>query len=304
MGRLILAAALTACQSESNEPTTAEGDTTPPFEASPYVAPETDPIEPGMTLADVEVALVDAIDAALGLSVAPVVDSYRAAMSYADESCPVWYDDGYGGYYWYSYCTTGQGASYSGYAFETSYDGQTDKYGNVSSGASISAAATVVSPGGTLDASGAVGGYEMDTYYGSHARSLYVSGNFSWTGTEASDTWMTDGVRPEVGVYSDTMHGAGYFSIYGSIAGLGASIDVVAFDSVVLYTQSYGALCGQEPIGMISIRGADGNWYDVMFDNDYHKVDPADCDGCGAVWFRGEYLGEACADFGPWVEPS
>ena len=301
MCKLILVAGLAACQGESTNGGKGDADTTPPFEASPYVAPDSEPIEPGMTLADVETALADAIDAALGLSIDPVVDSYRAAMAYADESCPVWYEDGS---YWYAYCSTPGGASYSGYAYETSYEGVTDAHGNVSSGGDMYAYATIVTPSGTLDASGSVGGYDIDTYWGSHARYLYVSGNFSWTGPEANDTWMTDGIRPQVSVYSDTMDGAGYFSVSGSIAGLGASIDTVAFDSIVIYSESYGALCGDEPLGMISIRGDDGNWYDVMFDNDYHKVDPADCDGCGAVWFRGEYLGEACADFGPWVEPT
>jgi hypothetical protein len=299
---LILVGGLAGCQSEPNhEPTNGDGDPTAPFEASPYVAPDSEPIEPGMTLADVEVALADAIDAALGFSVDSVVGSYRAAMAYADESCPVWYDDGS---YWYADCSTPDGASYAGYAYENAYEGVTDKYGSVSSGADLNAYAAIVTPGGTLDARGAVGGYDVDTYWGSHARSFYVSGNFSWTGPEARDTWMADGVRPEISVYSETMDGAEYFSVSGSIAGLGASVDTVAFDSVVIYSVTYGALCEEEPLGMISIRGVDGNWYDITFDNDYHKVDPADCDGCGAVWFRGVYLGEACADFRPWLEPA
>jgi hypothetical protein len=27
-----------------------------------------------------------------------------------------------------------------------------------------------------------------------------------------------------------------------------------------------------------------------------------DCDGCGAIWFRGEVIGEACVDATRWLD--
>ena len=58
--------------------------------------------------------------------------------------------------------------------------------------------------------------------------------------------------------------------------------------------------CPQEPSGTISVQGADGEWYDVVFDGPSfgETTDPAVCDGCGTAWLEGMRLGEVCVDAG------
>ena len=54
------------------------------------------------------------------------------------------------------------------------------------------------------------------------------------------------------------------------------------------------------------MRGEDGSWYDVLFDgpNDLQPETPPDlCDGCGQVYYQGDAMGEACADFSALLVP-
>ena len=55
----------------------------------------------------------------------------------------------------------------------------------------------------------------------------------------------------------------------------------------------------------MSIRDADGEWYQAIFDGPAFQgaeVFPPDCDGCGEVWFRGQRLGEVCPDFSAFTD--
>ena len=46
------------------------------------------------------------------------------------------------------------------------------------------------------------------------------------------------------------------------------------------------------------LRDAEGRWLSILFDVDAETwaVDEGACDGCGAVWWQGQEIGEACID--------
>lgn len=88
----------------------------------------------------------------------------------------------------------------------------------------------------------------------------------------------------------------------GDLAGFEGSVTAVTFDRVYMYSASVGGACELEPSGTLSVRAEDGGWYDVDFqgpsDSDAIAF-PPDCDGCGQVFYRGEWLGEVCPDLTP-----
>ena len=58
--------------------------------------------------------------------------------------------------------------------------------------------------------------------------------------------------------------------------------------------------CTAEAGGTVSLYSADVGWVDVLFDGRASATDPIDvtlCDGCGAAWSAGDYLGQVCVDF-------
>jgi hypothetical protein len=60
-----------------------------------------------------------------------------------------------------------------------------------------------------------------------------------------------------------------------------------------------GSECSSEPGGTVSVRDAEGEWYDVTFQGPVSGSStsfPAECDGCGEVWFRGAPIGDVCPD--------
>ena len=86
----------------------------------------------------------------------------------------------------------------------------------------------------------------------------------------------------------------------GGLSGLGGDLDTVVFDAVTIFDESLGSTCPTEPGGVVSVRDVSGDWYDVVFDGPTEYGDESDpdlCDGCGAAYYRGEYLGQVCSDF-------
>jgi hypothetical protein len=73
--------------------------------------------------------------------------------------------------------------------------------------------------------------------------------------------------------------------------------------SGLLVSNSGDACAVAEPIGAsVSLRGAEHQWYDILFDAvaadavpfDGTGIDPALCDGCGDTYFRGQHIGQTC----------
>lgn len=218
-------------------------------------------------------------------------------MTYGDSSSTM---------FWMDTCSTPEGAEFSGYSTYSEYDdyllGNTLWDGDVLWGnASIETAMGYRFDGGgtlyDLHGYGAVSGYDTESWYS------VISGVYSWTGPGSEGTWLEEAVTPAVRIlftrYLD--QDARRVEVDGSIPLHESAIGSATFSGVVYADERIGWECESEPSGQVSLRGADGYWYDVAFHGGQEEVEDALCDGCGTVSFRGEVLGQACVDWGSWV---
>lgn len=273
-----------------------------PYEPAPYLVEEEDPPEPSFD-AD---ALADAIDqglvAALAIQAEPVFAPYAQVMTAADAACPSYYEAD-GNVYWYDVCTSDAGTSFNGYSFYYLYDQYDGGDGILYDGQAISGVATVTEPDGHVFEAGGTA-YHLS---GENADYLIwysiVQGGFSWDGEGSEGTWLAGGLAPTMAMtayYVKAMDGRA-FMVEGGVSGLAGDFDTVVLDGIVVWSDNVGAACPEEPGGSVSVRGADGGWYDVLFDGEQEYgeglPDPDACDGCGQAYFRGAPLGEVCVDF-------
>lgn len=275
-----------------------------PAAPAPYIFEEDAPPVAELDAAELEVAIESAVALALTLNAGPVFPAYDAAMAGAEEACPAYYS-AEGSRYWYDSCTASSGAIYSGYSFYQLYDDFDAGDGSLYDGQAVYGVAQIVTPDGyTYEAGGSAQNLVASglgyTYFSS-----VIAGSFSWNGPEAAGTWLETGVSPDITMLGYTAPGYGnYMLLDGGLSGLGgldaSLLDTVVFDSVLLFSAALGSSCPTEPGGVVSVRDDSGNWYDVVFDGPTESgevSDPDLCDGCGSAWFRGEPLGEVCADF-------
>lgn len=273
---------------------------------SPYVADETSVPEPTADPAEVAAALQAGVDAAPQVSPVAVRQAYEAAMATSDGACPYFFT-GPDGDYWFDDCNSQLGSAFSGFVFALDQPGYVDP----STGLTIDtwyvsgAASVVTGAAETL----VVGGTAYEVSYTDGMSTTWqsiVQGSFSWNGPEAAGTWMAADYDPDLVStfvsYPDTGGMAAVFD--GGVGRLGDQGQwSIAFDNALMANLGLGSPCGEEPSGTISVRTADGSWYDIRF----HGPDPdtfqpsGTCDGCGDVFFHGEPAGEVCADFSSWV---
>jgi hypothetical protein len=115
-----------------------------------------------------------------------------------------------------------------------------------------------------------------------------------YDGDEVEGTWLADGVRPSLYAERSRSNNGEWNALYadGQIAGLPGGVDTVELLDVEL-DSDYGC---PEPLGVISLRTAAGDWFEVTFTGP-----EGDCDGCGVARWLGLEMGEVCGDFGPWM---
>lgn len=257
----------------------------------------------------IEAAMSDAVSSALALNASPALRSYEAAMAGASDDCPDYYTDGTN-VYWYDYCTSTAGASFSGYSFYYAYDAYYDGYMTYYGEALYAEASIETVDGQTFTGGGSATLLEGPTDDGGYVYYSDLAGDFSWDGEEAEGTWMEDGVGAELNLWiaSYAEYDYTYAYVSGGITGLGEGDSTVSFTEVQIAAGPQGWwVCPEEPSGTISVRGEDGSWFDVVFDVTYAEdgetlvIADGACDGCGTVWHRGEEVGSACADLSPLV---
>lgn len=298
MRALTLTLLLSAC-GQKQEPATDDTSVAAEEELpSPYIADEVTDDPPAYDQAAVEAAIALALDEALSWHSGPVLDAYEAAMSAASSGCPDYYESD-GNTYWYDYCTSSRGASFNGYAFDYVYEDYNDGSGTVYSGRQLYAEATIDAPGvGTFEGGGYASQLEGTTSDGAAIFSSGMAGSFHWDGHGVEGTWLDGDTRPELSYWAAYYeeYNLRYVSVSGGVSGLPGDYSTLAFTDLV-YSDSPWWACPGEPSGTISVRANDGTWFDIVFDvaADW-TVDEAACDACGAVWRRGELVGQACPD--------
>lgn len=269
--------------------------------------------EPTFDAATLEAALSDVVDGMLTVGAAPVLDTYSTLMDAADSTCPAWYEQD-GNVFWYAQCTADSGAYFDGYGFTNVY-ADTELFGpggGYWDATVVSGAATIRDDAGHTFH---LGGQVYDgTGYHEDGRSLWVSsvlGGFTWNGEGAADTWLGQGVSPGLLLYAihypvEVFGVTGnYLYADGTVGGLGDVATGADLTQFSLISETLGVPCDQEPGGTMSIRDAEGVWWDVRFDlvaTETEWVLEGECDGCGAVYRDGDYQGEVCADFSPLLD--
>jgi len=279
------------------------------LEPSPYIYDEGEEVEPTLSANAVAASIDEALDIAVTLDAQPILDGYNAVMEAEEEGCPDYYSDG-DNTYWYDYCYTDEGAYFSGYGFGYSYtDYEADGY--LYNGEQVYTISQIVSAdGNTFEGGGAAYMLEADFIPDGEnvPHSLgysVIQGAFAYDGPEADGTWLNGEISPDltVVVYSipENEIYPGYqgnlMQIQGGINGLVGDAGTVVFD-ITMHQDTVGNPCPEEPSGTISVRDADGLWYDVVYDGveafSGDDMDMDECDGCGQVWFRGQLVGDAC----------
>lgn len=134
-----------------------------------------------------------------------------------------------------------------------------------------------------------------------------LEGGFAYDGPEAAGTWMNEGIAPsltlqiiEIPEEADIGFSGRIFNAIGGVSGLAGTASTVVLDAFQVWPAAFGNSCPEEPHGIVSVRDDEGLWYDVVFDGaepwTEEPIDPALCDGCGGIYFRGEKIGSTCVD--------
>lgn len=278
------------------------------LDPSPYVYEEDDQSPPTIDADALSDAIEDAVGQALTLNATPVWASYLAATATADAYCPAVYT-GPEANYWFDQCTDTAGTSYSGYGYVVAYDDlPQDGYLYTTRGL-FSVATVETASGDRFEAGGSASFLVAESTAGELYHTFYqstINGSFTWTGPEADGTWMESSLVPDLSVTAawvpDNSLGESAQLVYleGALSGLPGEYTALSFEGFRLATATLGSACELEPAGVISLRLEDGTWVDVLFDgptDEDPSVGPGICDGCGTATWRGEPVGEVCADF-------
>ena len=284
------------------EPGDSEAEIVDPPEGD-YVADASDDTVPDLDVEAITAAVDGAIAGALQVHGGPAVASYYEALAGMDASCPVWGVDS-GTPFWFDSCTSATGTTFDGYGYQYEYVEQSD--GDVTwTGHAIYSVASITGPSGEVfrGAGGAnyltgVNEAGFDVWYS------YVQPGFAYDGDAADGTWLADGVQPDVVWYAlrDPVAGGAAASFSGTAQVAEGPVAAIVFTDILLIDEAWGSSCPIEPSGSLSVLDHEGNWIDLYFDGPEWEGSPtpeALCDGCGAAWYRGTYLGEACFDFSP-----
>ena len=228
-------------------------------------------------IAHVETTLQQAVNEVRTSSAAPFVDAFFSLMEDADESCPQWYSN-QNGSYWFDSCTSQSGTLFEGYGTQHTYTEQTDESGNQWMGRAIYSESLIESSTG-------------DWLVSSGSANLLHGINVN-NGADIFYSHLDQGFRspnqdsaPQIDMWAS--HLEGYKSIY---------FDVVSFDgeSRVVFSQNQLTSQSACPSGSQSIWTEKG-WVQISWN-------PEECTGCSDVYFQGTNLGSVCIDFSDWLD--
>ena len=289
-------------------------------EPTPWIYEDdgSDTVPPSLDAVAVAEAIEDSLGTLFDVNPAPVQDVFVDALDDRDDGgCPFVYEtvDGYAAVtFWQDSCAASTGAMYEGYGYMYVYDDYPAGDDLLLDGWAILLSGEVGGAGGdTVEGSGVVSEiWGSNGYYDYRQRQL--GGTFVIDGRllDASGVdWLDGSLQPnfdvsalyvpEINPDAPTGLDARQVSINGAFSGLAGDVETVAFEGVIVTEETVGSACDLEPAGTISVRAADGNWYDVVFDAPAELGEPMDdpslCDGCGTAWFRGDQIEDVCVDF-------
>jgi hypothetical protein len=262
---------------------------------------------------DAAAALVEGLALALSLTPARPWDANAAALEQAEAGCPDIYVEAAGdtggepATEWADECATTAGVAWRGGMawttdITTSDDPETTAAYSVSASRRLEGDALVTAPSGVL-----LG------FYGSASDDLTLEVDragteWNWNaGVEAeargsllATDAAPDGWRADLALAAVSNAQQRSVEVSGT-AWLGEPTIAAAFDGLSLdlraqLTESPGT-CLLEPYGQMSLRDANGHWYDAVFLTNLEGEEDAACDGCGLLFGDGVEMGTVCPDF-------
>ncbi len=308
--------------SSSAPPTSSDpSETSPEDEAieeeeespSEYIYDEPEEDEPLLSVGEVEESIRSIMEVLTWVDPQELTSTYEGLrVDNSDDSCPYYYTDSdgedyYGYQYWYDTCTADNGTAFSGYGYSYYYDPYISGSYIYDDSAYASIYGSITDRlGDSLDISGSYYHYSYGyTYSDDRYGYAYLIGDARWSSEDAEGSWMSQ--EYSLSLYYSWSYYPSYpgfaISISGSLSGLeDEQVNSALLDDFYLYSASIGSECEAEPSGTVSVRDEAGEWYHVYFQGPAWSgaaVFPPDCDGCGQVYYRGEYLGDVCPDFSP-----
>lgn len=279
---------------------------------SDYIYEPEAPGAPALSLNALGSALVSAVQEAAQLDPAPIIAAYNTLDATGDqEGCPLRFYESYGpGYnadYWAGECNASSGTRYDGFGYRLLYDDWNDGSGVLYDGWTLYMSGRMTDMAGRYFQGAGAAADVKGQVQGGNIVYKVLDGSFVAGGSEVETAWLDGGLFPSLVVYAayyPSLNGH-YISLSGGLGGLSGEINTVAMTGVAIYDARMGSTCDQEPSGMISVRDAQGEWYDVLFDGPTEEnpdVPRVLCDGCGQVWYRGQSLGQTCGNFGPLLD--
>lgn len=287
-----------ACRPEVSDSVAAPADAVPynPDLAAPSPAPAFDPVAMSATISA-------GLAAAKRITGAPVFAAYNAVMATAEEGCPNYYAMD-GNVYWYDRCTTSSGSTFSGYSFYYGYTDYDAGDGNIYNGQQLYGVAQMWdAEGHELNLGGSAADLVLTAADGSYTYWYSVAqGSFAWDGAGTEGTWVTPGMAPDLVLTAIEYpaYDGHMFYVHGGVSGLPGAYGTVVFDGLTLYDAGIGGECPEEPGGTISVRDANGYWFDLFLDGQLATDDVVPgsaCDGCADAWYQGQNLGPVCVDY-------
>ncbi len=284
-----------------------------PASPTPYIYEAEDSVTPELSVDDVETALSEVMGTLLSLNGSPAVDAYFSSMAGQQGDCPDYYENE-GNVYWYDYCYSDDGSSFSGYGFGYLYEDYEEGGYFYNGGTVFTVAEVTTGDGNSFSGGGSAQDLHLVVNEEAEVHALYheawsssISGAFSYDGPEGAGTWLNEDISPDLAlvVYlvPENEVYPGYngklVQVQGGVGGFVGEVSAAVADNFTVWSGGMN-LCPAEPMGMLSVRDTEGVWYDVVFDNvnqdDGETMDPDLCDGCGTVYVQGQAQGEACVD--------
>lgn len=285
-------------------------------QGSPYILDQEEDEQALHDLATIEVSVGEVFATLATVDPRTLNRAYETLRKgQGSSSCPYYYTDSsgetyYGYYYWFGGCTASSGAAFSGYGYSFSYDlldygsyfyedyAYTQLFGSITDRL-----------GQKLEMSGYA--YHYNYGYPGYADRYgyaYIQGDARWDAAEAQGTWLAEELS--VDVSWSWSYAGGYdrgtaLGLNGAISGLRGEMNTALFESVYIYSADRGSPCEQEPSGVVSVRDAAGEWYEIEFQGPAWAGAPIfqpHCDGCGTVSWRGQVLGQVCPDVSPLLD--
>lgn len=264
---------------------------------------------PTLTVEEVVEAASTWVPRLFGAPVTPLFEGYEASVALADAGCPATQSTAAEGAYasqWVDDCVTEAGTAFRGYAGDVSEpivdSGWTGSTRYVYGAAEVvTGDGSVWTTNGTFALQQATG--TVDEGAGpvpAWTRTRFLEGVFAWDGPGAAGTWLADGHAVSGTAAGYGIEGSGSFAeVDGTIAGLPGPVVAVSAVRLSAVATGWTPCPVNETAGTVSVRDAEGGWYDLVFDAPREftaESDLSTCDGCGEVWFEGVSLGEACVD--------